>query len=116
MSAFAALDEMRRSLTEVLTMDESVAADLNTLVDQISMDLQATLVHTSGNVSELVGSLDALTTRVNTLRAPANAAATALSNSRETMAAILKDVRSTADQVHNTRVSAESAANDLSGR
>ncbi|MFI6362118.1 hypothetical protein ACIBG0_05145 [Nocardia sp. NPDC050630] len=114
--AFAVLDKMRECLAGVLAMGNTVAAELDALVGHIAGDLQATLDHTGVNVAYLVGSLDALTTRVSALQAPANGAAAALSDNRATMAAILDDVRATAAEVHNTRVSAESAAGDLSGR
>ena len=116
LSALVVVEKMRESLARVLAMSRTVSTELDTLVGQISGDLQATLDHTGVNVSELVASLEALTARVNALQGPANGAATALSDNREVMAAILDDVRATAAEVHDTRVSAESAAGDLSGR
>nr|WP_271208855.1 hypothetical protein [Rhodococcus wratislaviensis]GLK33210.1 hypothetical protein GCM10017611_00520 [Rhodococcus wratislaviensis] len=115
-SAFAALHQVRQCLTDVLGMGEAVSAELGTLVETISIDLQEILDHTGADVADLVGSLDSLSTRVGALQAPANGAATALSDNRATMAAILDDVRVTAGQVHQTRLSVESAAADLSGR
>jgi hypothetical protein len=115
-SAFAALHQIRQCLTDVLGMGEAVSAELGTLVETISVDLQEILNHTGVNIDDLVGSLDSLSTRVGALRAPANGAATALSENRATMAAVLDDVRSTAARVHDTRLSVESAAADLSGR
>lgn len=114
--AFAVLDEIRECLADVIAMGTTVSAELEALVGQIAGDLQATLDRTGVDVADLVGSLDALTTRVGGLRASANEAATALSGNQQTMAAILDDVRATAAEVHKTRVSAESAAGDLSGR
>ncbi len=115
-AAFAVLDNVRKCVADVLAMSETVSVELDKLVNQISGDLQATLDHTGVDVSNLVSSLDALAARVSGLRAPANGAATALADSRETMAAVLEDVRTTASHVRSTRVSAESAANDLSGK
>ncbi|MCQ4118312.1 hypothetical protein [Rhodococcus tibetensis] len=115
-SAFAALDKVRQCLTDVLGMGEAVSAELGTLIGTISVDLQEILDHTGVDIDGLVGSLDTLSARVGALRAPANSAATALSDNRATMAAILDDVRVTAARVHDTRLSVESAATDLSGR
>jgi hypothetical protein len=115
-SAFAALDKVRECLTDVLGMGEAVSVELSTLVGTISVDLQEILDHTGVDVADLVGSLESLSTRVGALQAPANGAATALSDNRATMSAILDDVRVTADQVHDTRLSVGSAAADLSGR
>ncbi|AEF40624.1 hypothetical protein [Hoyosella subflava] len=116
LSAFAALDKLRQGLADVLAMEEAVSAELTALIGEISGDLQVTLDRTGADVSTLVGSLDVLADRVGALRAPVNGGSTALSDSREAMAAILDDVRATAAHVRDTRISAESAANDLSGK
>lgn len=115
-SAFEVLGRIRQCLAGVLDMGTAVSAELGALVGQISGDIQAILDHAGADIANLVVSLDALTARVSALRGPANGAAAALSRDRDTMAAILADVRSTAAAVHNTRISADSAAADLSGR
>lgn len=116
LAAFDSLAKMKAALADVQATDAAVASELNTLIGQISGDLQATLDNAGTNVSALVSSLDTLTTRVASLQAPVDGATSALAGSRATMTAILDDVRSTAAQVHSARVSAEDSANDLSGK
>ncbi|PBC44858.1 hypothetical protein CJ179_29240 [Rhodococcus sp. ACS1] len=116
LSAFAALDKMRAALASVQETDATVAAELNTLIGQISGDVQNTLDQAGTNVDDLVASLDTLTAQINTLQPPVDGATAALTGNRATLASILDDARSTAEEVHNARVSAEESANDLSGK
>ena len=116
LSAFAALDKMDAALASVHTTDAAVDAELRTLVDQINGDLHATLDAAGTNVTELVSSLDTLTTRVNSLQPPIDGATGALAGNTAAMDAILADARATAQKVHSARLSAEESANDLSGK
>ncbi|ELB87792.1 hypothetical protein R1X32_00445 (plasmid) [Rhodococcus opacus] len=116
LSAFDALDKMKASLASVLSTDETVTAELNTLIGQISGDVQATLDLAGANVTGLVASLDTLTAHINSLQPAAEGATTALAGDRATLDAILTDARSTAAKVHSARLSAESSADDLSGK
>ncbi|WP_241032168.1 hypothetical protein [Rhodococcus pseudokoreensis] len=116
LSAFAALDKMKAALASVQETDATVAAELNTLIGQISGDVQSTLDQAGANVDDLVVSLDALTAHINSLQPPVDGATTALAGNRATLASILDDARSTAEKVHSARVSAEESANDLSGK
>ncbi|MBF6278409.1 MULTISPECIES: hypothetical protein [Nocardia] len=115
-AAFGALDQMNTALHEVLAIDATVAAELNTLIGQNSGDVQRTLYLARTNVSELVAALDILARRISSVQPPVVAASSALADNRATLAAILDDARSTAAKVHGARVSAESAADDLSGK
>lgn len=116
LSAFDSLDKMKAALADVLVTDENVSAELNTLVRQISVDVQGTLDSAGANVTDLVTSLDTLTSQIEALQNPVDDANTALTADRTTLDEILLDARSTAGQVHNARVSAEESANDLSGK
>lgn len=116
LAAFDSLDKMKASLADVLVTDEKVSAELNTLVQQISVDVQGTLDTAGANVTDLVASLDTLTAHIDALQSPVADATTALTADRTTLDEILLDARSTAGQVHNARVSAEESANDLSGK
>lgn len=116
LSAFTALDKMEAALASVHATDTAVSAELTTLTGHITGDLQATLEHAGANVTELVTSLDTLTAHVNSLQSPIDGATAALDGNTAAMDAILADARSTADKVHNARLSAEESANDLSGK
>ena len=116
LAAFDSLDKMKASLGDVLVTDENVSAELNTLIQQISVDVQGTLNNAGANVTDLVASLDTLTSHIEALQSPVGDANTALTADRTTLDEILLDARSTAGQVHNARVSAEESANDLSGK
>jgi hypothetical protein len=116
LSAFTALDKMDAALASVHTTDAAVDAELRTLVDQINGDLHATLDSAGTNVTELVSSIDTLTTQVNSLQPPIDGATGALAGNTAAMDAILADARATAQKVHNARLSAEESANDLSGK
>ncbi|MBY8861998.1 hypothetical protein K7711_36365 [Nocardia sp. CA2R105] len=116
LAAFDSLDKVKKALASVLATDRTVSAELNKLVDQITQDLQAILDHAGTNVSVLITSLDALSAKIDGLQAPSNGASTALSADRTHLAGILDSAHSTANLVHDARVSAETAANDLSGK
>ena len=116
LAAFDSLDKMKASLNDVLVTDETVSAELNTLIEQISVDVQVTLDAAGANVTDLVASLDTLTSHIDSLQRPVADATTALTADRTTLDEVLLDARSTAGQVHNARVSAEESANDLSGK
>ncbi|MFD7008040.1 hypothetical protein [Rhodococcus jostii] len=116
LSAFAALDKMEAALASVHATDAAVSAELTTLTNQITGDLQATLDLAGTNVTELVTSLETLTAHVNSLQSPIDGATAALDGNTAAMDAILADARSTADHVHSARLSAEESANDLSGK
>lgn len=116
LAAFDSLEKMKTSLASVLSTDATVTAELNTLTGQISGDVQATLNQAGANVTDLVASLDTLTTHINSLQPAADGATAAVGADRATLDAILADARSTAAQVHSARVSAEESANDLSGK
>lgn len=116
LSAFDSLDKMKAALADVLVTDENVSAELDTLVRQISVDVQGTLDSAGANVTDLVASLDTLTSHIAALQNPVDDATAALTADRTTLDEILLDARSTAGQVHDARVSAEESANDLSGK
>ncbi|WP_019747329.1 hypothetical protein [Rhodococcus erythropolis] len=116
LSAFTALDKMEAALASVHATDAAVSAELTALTAQINGDLHATLDLAGSNVDDLVMSLDALTTHVNSLQPPIDGATSALAGNTAAMDAILTDARSTADKVHSARLSAEESANDLSGK
>lgn len=116
LASFDSLDSMKLSLRDVLATNEMVSAELNTLIDQISVDVQGTLDSAGANVDELVASLESLTSQINSLQSPIDAAASGLRSDRATLDEILVDARATASQVHNARMSAEESADDLSGR
>ncbi|MFC9549918.1 hypothetical protein ACFTWF_03620 [Rhodococcus sp. NPDC056960] len=116
LAAFDSLAKMKTSLANVLSTDAAVTAELNTLTGQISGDVQATLDQAGANVTDLVASLDTLTAHINSLQPAADGATAAVAADRATLDAILVDARSTAEKVHSARVSAESSANDLSGK
>jgi hypothetical protein len=115
-TAFTALERMQKGLADVHVVDERVAAELATLSGQISGDIHTILDAADANVTDLVDSLNGLTVHVDSLNAPVDGAAAALTDNRATLSAVLDDARSTADEVRNARLSAESSANDLSGR
>ncbi|AWK76167.1 hypothetical protein CBI38_32180 (plasmid) [Rhodococcus oxybenzonivorans] len=116
LAAFDSLEKMKTSLASVLSTDATVTAELNTLTGQISGDVQATLNQAGANVTDLVASLDTLTTHINSLQPAADGATAAVTGNRATLDAILDDARSTATKVHSARLSAEESANDLSGK
>ncbi|MGW4332155.1 hypothetical protein ACWEK5_04935 [Rhodococcus koreensis] len=116
LAAFDSLEKMKTSLANVLGTDAAVTAELNTLIGQISGDVQATLNQAGANVTDLVASLDTLTTHINSLQPAADGATAAVAGDRATLDAILADARSTAEKVHSARLSAEESANDLSGK
>ena len=116
LAAFDALAKMKTSLADVQSTDATVNAELNTLIGQISGDVQATLNQAGANVTDLVASLDTLTGHIDSLTNPVDGASAALDGNRATLAAILDDANATAAKVHSARVSAESSANDLSGK
>ncbi|RZL77079.1 MAG: hypothetical protein EOP32_26390 [Rhodococcus sp. (in: high G+C Gram-positive bacteria)] len=116
LAGFDSLEKMKTSLASVLSTDATVTAELNTLVGQISGDVQATLDQAGANVTDLVASLDTLTTHINSLQPAADGATAAVAADRATLGAILTDARSTAAKVHSARLSAEESANDLSGK
>ncbi|MDV7348106.1 hypothetical protein R4255_32355 [Rhodococcus oxybenzonivorans] len=116
LAAFDSLEKMKTSLASVLSTDAAVTAELNTLIGQISGDVQATLNQAGANVTDLVASLDTLTTHINSLQPAADGATAAVAADRATLDAILADARSTAEKVHSARLSAEESANDLSGK
>lgn len=116
LAAFDSLDTMKASLEGVLRTDAAVTAELNTLIDQISNDMQTTLDLADANVSDLVTSLDALTGHINSLQAPVDGATDAIAADRATLDSILANARSTAEKVRSARLSAEESANDLSGK
>lgn len=116
LAAFDSLEKMQASLASVLSTDATVIAELNTLIGQISGDVQATLDQAGANVTDLVASLDTLTAHVNSLQPAADGAAAAVAADRATLETILADARSTAAKVHSARLSAEESANDLSGK
>lgn len=116
LTAFDSLAKMNAALADVQATDATVAAELTTLTGLISGDVQATLNQAGANVSDLVASLDTLTGHINSLTAPVDGATSALDGNRSTLAAILDDANATAAKVHSARISAESSANDLSGK
>ncbi|WP_050787589.1 hypothetical protein [Rhodococcus jostii] len=116
LAAFDSLDTMNASLDSVLTTDATVTAELNTLVAQISDDMQTTLDLAGANVSDLVTSLNTLTVHINSLQAPVDGATEAIAGNSATLDSVLADARSTAEKVHSARLSAEESANDLSGK
>lgn len=116
LAAFGSLDEMKASLADVLATDAAVSGELNTLIEQISVDVQGTLDLAGANVTDLISSLDTLTAQIESLQPPVDDAAAALTLDRTTLDEILVDAQSTADKVHSARVSAEESANDLSGK
>ncbi len=116
LAAFDSLDKMNAALADVLETDAAVSNELNTLIGQISIDVQATLDSAGANVTELIGSLDALTAQVESLQAPVADASGALAVDSATLGSILVDARSTADLVRSARVSAAESADDLSGK
>ncbi|ELB89141.1 hypothetical protein Rwratislav_31044 [Rhodococcus wratislaviensis IFP 2016] len=116
LSAFASLEKMKTALASVLITDATVTTELHTLTGQISGDVQATLDQAGANVTDLVASLDTLTTHINSLQPPVDGATAALAADSATLRVILDDARSTAAKVHDARVSAEESANDLSGK
>lgn len=116
LAAFDSLDKMKASLADVLATDAAVTTELESLIEQISVDVQGTLDSAGGNVTDLVASLDTLTAQINTLQQPVDDATSALTANRTTLDEILVDARSTAGRVHQARVSAEESANDLSGK
>ncbi|OUS86563.1 hypothetical protein [Rhodococcus sp. NCIMB 12038] len=116
LSAFASLEKMKTALASVLITDATVTTELNNLTGQISGDVQATLDRAGANVTDLVASLDTLTTHINSLQPPVDGATVALAANSATLGAILDDARSTAAKVHDARVSAEESASDLSGK
>lgn len=116
LAVFTALEKMETALASVHTTDAAVSDELDALIGQINGDLHRTLDLAGANVTNLVSSLDALTTHVNSLQAPIDIATGALDANTATMQAVLDDARATAHHVHRARLSAEESANDLSGR
>lgn len=116
LAAFDALDKMNAALADVLATDTAVSNELTTLIGQISNDVQFTLDSAGANVTELINSLDALTTQVEALQPPVGDAAAALTVDRTTLDSILVDAKNTAALVHSARVSAQESADDLSGK
>ncbi|MFD6160038.1 hypothetical protein ACFWF7_29785 [Nocardia sp. NPDC060256] len=115
-AALEPLDNAHRALTSVLGVDAVVAAQLDSLIAQITNDLQGILEHAGTNVTVLVAALNTLTAEITGLRGPSDGATTALAGNRATLAAILDNARGTADSVHRARVAAASAAADLGGK
>ncbi|WP_232016938.1 hypothetical protein [Gordonia insulae] len=116
LAAFDALDEMQKAIDSVQVTDTRVDAELTTLTRQISDDIRATLARANVNLGGLIGELDGLTTRIDTLSGTVDGTANSLNDNRTRLAAILDDARATAAKVHKTRQSADSAADDLSGQ
>ncbi|TQC49651.1 hypothetical protein EEB14_08455 [Rhodococcus sp. WS4] len=116
LSAFMALDKMEAALASVQVTDAAVDAELRTLTKQIEVDLHATLALAGSRTDDLVASLDVLTAQLKLLQPPIDGATAALVGNTAAMDAIVSDARSTADNVHSARVSAEESANDLSGK
>lgn len=116
LGTFDSLDSMNASLAAVLETDATVTTELTTLIGQISDDMQTILNSAGTNVSELVTSLDTLTVRISSLQSAADGATDAVAGNRSTMDVVLTDARSTAAEVRSARLSAEEAANDLSGK
>lgn len=116
MKAFDSLDQMKEAIADVQVTDERVHDELNTLTDQISDDVTATLARANVNLGALIGELDGLTGRIDSLSGTVDGTSDSLSRNRTRLAAILDDARRTAAKVHKTRQSADAAANDLSGR
>ncbi|MEB3371357.1 hypothetical protein [Saccharopolyspora mangrovi] len=115
LAAFAALDRMDVSVSDVRSTDARVAAELRMLIGQIRGDLQATLDDTDASVQALNSSLDELEREVRGLHEPVGGAEAALAGDRARLAAILNDVRSTAADVHKARQDADQAADNVSG-
>ncbi|WP_405163021.1 hypothetical protein OG203_43325 [Nocardia sp. NBC_01499] len=115
-AAFAPLGNANAALRSVLVTDAAVAAQLDALIGQIAKDLHGILEHAGTNVATLVVALNTLRAEIDGLRVPADGATTALTGDRTTLAAVLDDARGTAAAVHRARVSADSAADDLSGK
>ncbi len=116
LAAFDALDDMDAALTKVKAIDADVDRELAVLIGQIREDIQVTLRKANTNVTALVGQLDALTAHVQNLTPAVQDTDAALIRDRVRLDEILTDARNTADQVHRTRLSADSSAADLSGQ
>ena len=114
--ALRGFERLNAALADVLATDTAVSNELTTLIGQISNDVQFTLDSAGANVTELINSLDALTTQVEALQPPVADAAAALTVDRETLDSILVDAKNTAALVHSARVSAQESADDLSGK
>ncbi|MFI6953397.1 hypothetical protein ACIBJI_07965 [Nocardia sp. NPDC050408] len=114
--AFGALDRMSKSVADVKQSDASVAKELETLVGQLRTEIRAALQNSAGEVDSLVGSLNELADRVDSLSAPVADAYGGVAKNSATLGAVLTDVQHTAARVHATSMSAGAAANDLSGR
>lgn len=115
LAAFDALDRMDAALADVRATDARVSGELNTLIAQITGDLQATLDGAGGNVTGLVGSLNALTGHLRALNSPINAAGAAVAADRAALARILAEARATARKVHRARMAADESASNVSG-
>lgn len=116
LAAFDSLAKVKASLDSVLATDATVSKELDKLIAQIRGDLQAILDHAGANVTQLISSLNTLTDRIEGLKPAAHGADAALAGDRSTLSDILDEARSTAAEVHHARVSAETSANDLSGK
>lgn len=116
LTAFDALDSMKESLNDVLEVDAFVAKELDVLIAQIGEDLHQTLDTAKVSVGDLVVSLNTLSGRIESLQKPSDGAEAALTANRVELQDILDDAASTAALVHDARNSAESSADDLSGK
>ncbi|MCA4997886.1 hypothetical protein HWD35_24515 [Tsukamurella tyrosinosolvens] len=116
LKAFSAVETMNKAIASVQTTDAKVHDELVTLSRQIDTDVKATLSRANSEVGSLVSALDELSSRINSLSTSVDGARTSLANNRARLGAILQDIRATAAKVHQTRESAEAAANDLSGK
>lgn len=116
LTAFTALDSLNNSLASVLKTDSAVSGQLEKLVGQIRNDMMPILASADTNVGSLVDSLNTLTGRIKALQPPVSSATGAVAADRATLQAILDDAAATAAKVHNARESAQSGANDLSGK
>ena len=116
LGAFEVLDDMKRAIADVQTTDAQVQAELVTLSGQIDTDIRVTLTRADRSVGGLVTELDGLAGRIRALSVTADGTTISLARTSARLGAILHDTRATAAKVHQTRLSADSAANDLSGQ
>ncbi|WP_354562576.1 MULTISPECIES: hypothetical protein [Gordonia] len=114
--AFDSLSQMKRAIANVIDTDARVHDELTLLSDQISDDIRVTLSRANVSLSMLIGELDSLTGRIDSLSVTLDGTSDSLGHNRSRLAAILDDTRETAAKIHDTRMSADAAADDLSGR
>ncbi|HSV64516.1 MAG TPA: hypothetical protein VLJ59_01240 [Mycobacteriales bacterium] len=116
LAAFDSLDHVEALVSNVRTVDEKVANELNILISAVRRDLAATLTNAGAKVNGLVAALDGLGAQINAANGPVNGASSSLAADRAKLGAILNTARPIAAKVHAARVAAEDVAHNVSGR